>query len=106
MIPLRDRVTVLRGTEVQDDYTGNFELVFSELGIYPADVQPLKAQEYTDQRQVTVTYYKAVLPAATDVTAVDRLRWRGTDYDVEAEPERHYLGGRLHHLEAVMKVIA
>ncbi len=101
---LSDRVEVLRATTTEDAL-GNFvaDWANATATLSPAAVSPLKAEEYTAGRQSTTTYYRVVLPRAVDVLATDRVRWRGTDYDVEGQAEQHSLTGRLHHQEAVMR---
>ncbi len=99
----RDTVTRLRAATTTDRY-GNETHDWStpdELPITGCDVQPLAGPEDTVDRQQVTRRWVLFAPAAADITAADRIRWDGDDYDIDGEvrPWRSPTG-RLDHIEA------
>jgi hypothetical protein len=72
---------------------------------YRAEVRPLGSAENVDGRDQVTTRYRVFLPAslAGTVNSTSAITWTGGTYQVDGDVERHKVGGRLHHLEAVVK---
>jgi head-tail adaptor len=100
-----DTVTVVRAPEVagpdgavsNDWTTPESEWTLTD---YPGELQPISSTEDIVGQERTESTHKAFLPADADITATDRIRFLGTDYWVDGQPERHRRGGRNHHVEA------
>lgn len=102
----RDTGTRLRGVAVAGDYGNPATIDWSEGSLdtvdYPCEQQPetgiASTSEDVDQQQRTLSRWVLFLPATADITAVDRWRFRGADYEISAvKPQR--ARGRGHHLE-------
>lgn len=97
---LKDTLTRLRaplvtgyGGDKVRDWANATEVTFA------AHVEPDQTREVLDNRDVTVTGLRAILPAATDFDATDRARWNGDVYEVDGDIERWRRRGRDHHVE-------
>jgi hypothetical protein len=49
-------------------------------------VQPRLSSELTDSRDTVITGLIAYIPAGTDITATDRIEFRGVAYAVDGDP--------------------
>lgn len=87
-------------TGERDEYGD--ELVDVVTVVHRAEVRPIDSDEAPDRSAPTVTRLRMFLPARADVTASDRIRWRGASYAVQGDVERHEIGGRVHHQEAIV----
>lgn len=106
---LRDTVTRLRAPDVTgpDGATipGSWSTVTEGQLLkvdYPAEFQPLGSTEDVVAQQRTESTHKVFLPAEADVTATDRIRYLGIDYQVDGQPEAWGRGGRKHHMEVLV----
>lgn len=54
-----------------------------------AAIWPNSSTEVLQGQDRTRIAYQVLLPATVAVDAVDRIVWRGREYDVEGEPERY-----------------
>lgn len=101
---LRDTGTRLRGVAVAGDYGNPDSVDWTEgtLGKLdlPCEMQPESSDEDIVQQQRTTSRWRLFLPAGADMTARDRWRFFGVDYEVDGDVEHHRRGGREHHLEA------
>lgn len=72
---------------------------------YPGEVRPLSSAETVAGRDQVVSRYRVFLSrfAADAVTPSGAVSWLGDSYEIDGDVERHTVGGRLHHLEAVVK---
>lgn len=70
------------------------------------EFQPTSSTESVDNQERTETYWRVFLPAGADITAADRWRFYGVDYEVDGEVERHRRAGREHHVELVVTRVA
>lgn len=105
----RDTGTRLRGVTVPGDYGNPSSIDWTEGTLNKLDLacefQPLSSSEDVVQQEQTVTRWRLFLPSGADITAKDRWRFYGVDYEVDGEVERHRFQGREHHVECVvMKV--
>lgn len=69
------------------------------------NVQADTSQEFTDRRDVTVTRWRANLPADATVEPADRVEWErrpGWTFEVYGDPELLLSRGIPHHVELVM----
>jgi head-tail adaptor len=66
-----------------------------------ACVQPNGTSEATGGRDKVITNIRVFLHPGTDVTATDRIEWRGHTYEVEGDPQRwpDPISGAEHHVE-------
>jgi hypothetical protein len=100
---LRDTGTRLRGVTVAGEYGNQAKIDWTEGTLDKLDLacemQPQSSSEEVVQQDRTVTRWTLFLPPGADMTAADRWRFAGTDYEVdgEVEPWRHR--GREHHRE-------
>lgn len=103
MIPLRDSGTRLRGVVVAGEYGNDASIDWTEGTLskvdYPCEFQPDQTSELVVSGQRTVTRWRVFLPAGADVTAKDRWRFLGVDYEIDGDVERHRFHGAEHHLE-------
>jgi head-tail adaptor len=102
-VQFRDQVERLRPTTSGDGY-GNQVPTWAAPAIaaYPAEVQPLSTDENVMDQQRTTSRWRLFLPAGADVTAADRIRWDGDDYEIDGDVQRWKRRGAAHHLEAVL----
>lgn len=102
----RDTGVRLRGTVTTGSY-GSEEIDWSapdELTL-ACEFQPISGTEDVQQQQRTETRWRVFLDAGADITARDRFRFDGTDYEVVAEPERWRMNGRAHHVEVEVQLV-
>lgn len=105
---LRDTGTRLRGVTVAGDYGNTASIDFTEATLNKLDqaceMQPLPPRitgaEDVVQQDRTVTRWNLFLPAGADMTAKDRWRFKGDDYEVDGHVQSWRKGGREHHVEA------
>lgn len=105
---LRDTGTRLRGVTVAGDYGNPATIDFTEATLNKLDLacefQPLPPRitgaEDVVQQDRTVTRWNLFLPPGADMTAKDRWRFNGVDYEVDGEVQPWRRGGREHHVEA------
>jgi hypothetical protein len=101
---LRDTGTRLRGVTVAGDYGNPATIDFTEGTLNKLDMacemQPVSSDEDVVQQERTTTTWRLFLAAGADMTAKDRWRFHGVDYEVDGEIEPWRMGGREHHLEA------
>lgn len=100
---LHDKVAVLRREQIGKDEYGT--PIYGDVEIAsPAEVRPLTSDEATDTTGIVTTRYRVFLPPSADeLTSVDALTWRGQKYEVMGDYEPHLVGGRLHHIEVIVR---
>lgn len=105
MILGRDTVTRVRYADGRDAFGDLPETAAPlELDIPGCSVQPRVSSERTDQRDTVTTSLTAFLPAGTDVTATDQIRWRSELYDIDSRPENWIdLDNTAHHIELQLR---
>jgi hypothetical protein len=101
----RDVVTVVRApTLAGPDGAAAPDWTASEGSLtktdYPGEFQPISSTEEIVGAERVESTHKAFLPPEADITASDRVRFRGVDYWVDGAPEDHRHRGRPHHIEA------
>lgn len=100
----RDTGTRLRGVTVAGDYGNPDSIDWAEGTLNKLDLacemQPESSDEDVVQQERTVTHWRLFLPAGSDMTARDRWRFAGVDYEVDGQVEPWRRGGRDHHIEA------
>lgn len=97
----RETLTVLVVTtgEPDDDGVPTEDVV--ERAVPGWNVQPVGTNESLGDAEVVTGRWRASGPLTEWLQAGDRLRWRGTAYRVDGEPQ-HYRGGSLDHTEVVL----
>lgn len=109
----RDTGTRLRGVAAAGQYGNPAAIDWTESTLdkadYACEFQPepgrTASTEDVQQQERVVTHWHLYLPAGADVTAVDRWRFLGIDYEIEGDVKRFRARGNDHHLEArVMRV--
>lgn len=101
-------VTRLRGAGATDEYH-NEVLDWSTpdtLDIPGCSVQPFPGLQVNDSREVVTTLMAVWAPVAADVLDVDRIRYAGTDYDIDGSVERWTVGTSLDHLVIRLKAVS
>lgn len=100
----RDTGTRLRGVTVPGVYGNPASIEWTEATLdkldLPCEMQPESSTEDVVQQERTETGWRLFLPAGADMTAKDRWRFSGVDYEVDGEVEPWRRGGREHHREA------
>lgn len=113
MLPLRDRVEILRAGVVEDPYSGETTISWTT-GVTVQTVLPAQVSYTTtavvstpDQpgRNALVEELRAVIPPFDFDPELNRIRWEGTDYTNDGPPMVRRIGGRDHHLTIPMKVV-
>lgn len=104
----RKSITVLTAQKSLDPYSqalvDDWKLTPSELPVTGCDVQPGTTQEYLLGRDGVLVAWTVFAPAGTPVTAYNRVRYKGTDYEVYGHPaEQDSPSGRLDYVEIVLK---
>lgn len=105
---LRDTGTRLRGVTVAGDYGNPATIDWTEGTLNKLDLacefQPepgrRSSEEDVVQQDRVVTRWVLYLPAGADMTAKDRWRFYGIDYEVDGDVEPWRRGGKEHHVEA------
>lgn len=65
---------------------------------YWGEIQPLSSDEKGPVGvQATVTLMKLFLPGHAALKGTDRVTIDGRVYELTGDPERHMIGGRVHH---------
>lgn len=99
---LSDRVTIIKREQHFDDY-GTPVWRDGKPTITPAEVRPVTSEEGDAQGYVS-TKYRVFLPtSAAGMTAQDKIKWQGMDFEVMGDYEPHKIVGRLHHIEVVVR---
>lgn len=100
----RDTVTRQRGSVSEDAY-GNSVVSWANpaTATLRASVQPQDSSEQVADESRVVVRYRVHLEPDADVTAADRIVWRGSYYEVDGEPEMHSIDGVAHHLELLVR---
>lgn len=100
----RDTGTRLRGVTVAGEYGNPSSVDWTEDTLNKLDLacemQPESGDENVVQQDRTTTYWRLFLPAGADMTAKDRWRFLGVDYEVDGEIEPWRIRGAEHHREA------
>jgi len=103
-VRLRDTGTRLRGVTVAGEYGNPASIDWTEGTLNKLDLacemQPLSGDEDVAQQQRTTTRWRLFLPADADMTAKDRWRFYGVDYEVDGDIEPWRARGKEHHREA------
>ena len=98
-----DTGTRLRGVTGAGEYGNPAAIDWTEGTLskvdYPCNFQPDQTTENVQAQQRTETRWRVFLPAAADITAKDRFRFLGVDYEVDGDIERHRIRGAEHHVE-------
>ena len=100
----RDTGTRLRGVTVPGDYGNPATFDWTEGTLNKLDLrcemQPESSDENIIQQDRTVSRWRLFLPAGADMTAKDRWRFLGVDYEVDGEVQSWRVHGSVHHIEA------
>lgn len=101
---LRDTGTRLRGVTVAGEYGNPSSIDWTEATLSKLDLacemQPESSDEDVVQQDRTTSRWRLFLPAGSDMTAKDRWRFNGVDYEVDGEVQSWRVRGREHHIEA------
>lgn len=110
-----ETVTVLTAATKTDDYTEDPEDDWSQppatMQNVDGEVQPLSSDEAVLTSSTVVSRWRAYLDAtaqdgtATVVTADNRLRFNGTDYEIVGKPDEWRVGGMVDHYEVLLKLV-
>lgn len=100
-----DTVTILRTTSTglpDDDGLPGEETTETEWA--GVNVQQMKAEELEDHQQnSSTTYYRvAGPPPEVMIKETDRIRWRGTEYQIDGEPDARTGAYRINHVSLAM----
>jgi hypothetical protein len=100
----RDTGTRLRGVPVAGDYGNPDSIDWTEATLdkldLPCEFQPESSDEQVVQQEQTTTRWRLFLNAGADMTAKDRWRFAGVDYEVDGEVQPWRVRGTEHHREA------
>lgn len=103
MVLFRDSGTRLRGVEGAGEYGNPAAIDWTEGTLnkvdYACEFQPVQTTEDVQSQQRTETRWRVFLPAGADITAKDRFRFLGVDYEVDGDIERWRVRGTEHHVE-------
>lgn len=104
---LRDTATILRATVGAGGYAGEDDAADwsdpSEIEV-PCSIQPGSSREADQDRpDFVVADWVGYFPAGTDLTAADRVAWRGRTFTVDGEVALWVHGASEHHLEVPLK---
>jgi hypothetical protein len=101
-----DTITVQRAQTSTDPYSQelapDWSLPPTETDVPGCDFQPGASTEYLIGRDFSEIGGTVFAPTGTDVTAYDRILFKGTVYDVDGEPE--VWPGRLGYVGIHLKV--
>ena len=101
---LRDTGTRLRGVTVAGEYGNPASIDWTEGTLNKLDLacemQPESSGEEVAQQDRTATTWRLFLAAGADMTAKDRWRFSGVDYEVDGEVQPWRVRGTEHHREA------
>lgn len=109
----RDTGTRLRGVTVAGEYGNPAAIDWTEGTLNKLDLacemQPQPGLSSTEedvvQQNRVVTRWVLFLPAGADMTAKDRWRFLGVDYEVSGDVERWRVRGTEHHVEARLQKV-
>ena len=100
----RDTGTRLRGVTGPVEYGNTAAIDWTEGTLSKLDLacemQPESSDENVVQQDRTTTRWRLFLPAGSDMTAKDRWRFYGVDYEVDGEVQPWRIRGAEHHIEA------
>ena len=100
----RDTGTRLRGVTGAGEYGNTAAIDWTEGTLSKLDLacemQPESSDENVVQQDRTTTRWRLFLPAGADMTAKDRWRFYGIDYEVDGEVQPWRIRGTEHHIEA------
>ena len=100
----RDTGTRLRGVTGAGEYGNTAAIDWTEGTLSKLDLacemQPESSDENVVQQDRTTTRWRLFLPAGSDMTAKDRWRFYGVDYEVDGEVQPWRIRGAEHHIEA------
>jgi hypothetical protein len=101
---LRDTGTRIRGVTVAGDYGNPSSIDWTEATLnkvdYVCEFQPESSTEDVVQGERVESTWRLFLPAGADMTAKDRFRFAGVDYEVNGDVEHFRVRGAEHHCEA------
>lgn len=105
MMGFRTKIRFARqGQEIDWDSHGNPIYGPSVDVTYWGEIQPLSSVEKGPiSAQATVTLQKVYLPAHAALSGADRVTIDGRTYELTGDPERHMVGGHVHHQTVVVK---
>lgn len=89
--PFGDTVTLVSRTVTGrngdgNDVYGDARTTLVNVPVWPHDGNGTSSNERTDARDQVVSGYSVLLPAGTNVDAVDRVEWRGLSFEVSGLP--------------------
>lgn len=84
--PFGQDVTLVRRTVSGRDAYGNDVFTETQTAIPGCPVWPRSSTENVQAQDLTITGVAALLPAGTDVSAVDAVLIAGLKYEVDGEP--------------------
>lgn len=101
-------VTRLRGVDGTDEYHNTTVdwATPATLDIPGCSVQPFPGMQVVDQREAITTLFSVWAPVDADVVDTDRIRYAGTDYDIDGSVQRWEIGTLLDHLLIQLKAVA
>lgn len=103
-----DKVVLSTSVVVGQDDWGNDIINYTEQTV-PADVWPLGTDEKLGAgRDIVVQRYQVAMSRSAAFNPGDaylRITWQGRQFDVEGAIEAHQVRGRLHHYEAIGKLV-
>lgn len=102
MIPFQDRAVLERREIVDRDRYGSPIYADVEIPVR-CTMSPLGSSETVAHRDMVSTRYRMLTGPRTEIKPKDRVVWRGVDYDVDGDVERHTVAGRDHHFEVILK---
>lgn len=102
MIVFQDRAVLERREIVDYDRYGS--PIYADVEVpFRCTVSPLGSSETVGNRSQVSTRYRLLTGPRTALKPADRVVWRGVDYDVDGDVERHTVAGVDHHLEVILK---
>lgn len=102
MIVFQDRAALVRREIIDYDRYGS--PIYGNVNVpIKCTVSPLGSSETVGSRSQVETRYRMLTGPRAALKPKDRVVWRGVDYDVDGDVERHTLAGRDHHLEVILK---
>ncbi|GAA3136628.1 hypothetical protein GCM10010466_29300 [Planomonospora alba] len=105
-----ERVTILRAPLADSVYgqVRDWSKV-RPAGAFRASVQPSpgnqSAPDESADRETALTRLRVYLQGSADVSAEDRVRWRGTDYEVVGQPYVWHSRGRARYTALTVQVV-
>ena len=105
----RESITILRAQTSTDPYsqaqTIDWSLPPARTVVYGCTVEPGASTEYLINRDYVEVAFTVDAPKGTDVTALDRVEYNGTTYEVFTEPKiwNYSPSGRLDYVEVMLK---